>query len=279
MNYPLKVSEKKISEKVAVIIPVYIKDNLEYLKKAVKSILDQNYKNQKLFIAADGPLLPEVLDFLSTLDKNKVTLLLYEENRGLGAVLNDAIRHCINLGFDFIARMDADDIAHADRIRIQVEYLKNHPDIFVLGTQAYIIDSNEKIIGIKNAGREIDFNILKKKCDIIHPSVIFRVEFFDHVGYYAEDIYPVEDYDLWFRAAIKNVKMQSIPQRLYYFRYDHRIIDRRKGAQALIIKVKRRYLKISDYHHLFSHLAVLILPRFILKIALYKSIQSDALGM
>jgi glycosyltransferase involved in cell wall biosynthesis len=269
------VTEKKIPEKVAVIIPVYLRDNFDYLKQAVKSILNQTCKSQKLYIAADGPLRPEVLEYLSALDKNKAEILLYKENRGLGAVLNDAIRHCKNLGFKFIARMDADDIAHADRIRAQVEYLENHPDVFILGTQAYIIDSNEKTIGIKNARPEIDFKVLKSKCDIIHPSIMFRAEFFDKVGYYAEDIYPVEDYDLWFRAAIKNVKMQSIPDRLYYFRYDHRIIDRRKGAQALIIKVKRRYLNFMNYHHLLSHIAVLLLPRFILKIVLHKSIQPD----
>ena len=262
-------------QKVAVIIPIYVNDNFDYIKQAVESILSQSYKEVKLYLAIDGPLHPDVFAYLSTLDPMRVELLDYKINRGLGAVLNDSIHHCKNLGYKYIARMDADDIAHSERLEKQVKFLENNSDVYVLGTQAYIINAQAKTIGIKNARAEINFSVLKSKCDIIHPSVMFRAEFFDIVGYYAEDIYPVEDYDLWFRAALKKIKMMSLPDRLYYFRYDQRIIDRRKGAQALIIKVKKRYLNFLDYYHLLSHFAILLLPRFILKYVLHKSIQPD----
>ena len=70
--------------------------------------------------------------------------------------------------------------------------------------------------------------------------------------------------------------MVSIDDRLYYFRYDDKIIERRKKAQKYIIKVKKRYLKISDYSNLVSHYLIRIMPNFLLKYILYKSIKKDA---
>lgn len=260
---------------VAVIIPVYINDTKFFVQQAIESILSQTYRNFKLFIALDGSVKNEVMDYLKGLQSDLVSLLIFKQNRGLGAVLNDAIKVAKNNGFQFIARMDADDVVDPKRIETQVKYLELHRDVSVLGTQAYIIDLAGKKVGIKNASPIITFKVLKSKSDIIHASVIFRADFFDTVGYYSENHFLAEDYDLWFRAVQKNVKIESISDRLYYFRQDHRIIDRRKKAQSIIIKVKSKYLKYYQYHHLLSHIIILLMPRSILRYILKVTIRPD----
>jgi glycosyltransferase involved in cell wall biosynthesis len=262
--------------KVATILPIYLYDELKLFKKAVLSILEQTYQDFTLIIVIDGPIKHQFTDYINKIKSSKIEILSYSQNRGLAAVLNDAIRYCKSKDYDYIVRMDADDLSHKERLDKQIKYLNSNPDVSVLGTQAYIIDNDDNIIGKKNASPSIDYNILKKKSDIIHPSVIFRSTFFDTVGYYSENVSRAEDYDLWFRAAEKDLVINSIEDRLYYFRYDDKIIERRKGAQKHIINVKKKYMSVIDYPNLLSHYIIRLLPNFILKYILYKSIKKDA---
>lgn len=262
--------------KVAVILPIYIHDEFELFKKAILSISKQTFQDYTLIIVVDGPVKAEFVNYIEEIKSPKIEILKFQENRGLAAVLNDAIKYCKSKSYDYIVRMDADDLSHHNRLEKQIKFLNENPEVAVLGTQAYIINNDDEVIGQKNASPFIDYNILKKKSDIIHPSVIFRSTFFDTVGYYSENVSRAEDYELWFRAAQKNLVLKSINDRLYYFRYDDKIIERRKSAQKYIIKVKKRYLKISDYHYLISHYIIRAMPNFFLKLILYKSIKKDA---
>lgn len=262
-------------KKLAIIIPIYLNDKLVYIQKAVQSILDQSYQNYSLFIAADGPIKPSVNDYLHEISGEKVEIIRYKENRGLASTLNDSIKYVKNAGYKYIARMDADDISHKDRILKQMAFFEENNDVQVLGTQAYIIDSEDNIIGIKNVQLDINYNVLKKRSDIIHPSAIFTASFFDSVGYYRVDVPPAEDYDLWFRAAKKNTSIKSIAERLYYFRYDENIVERRQEAQKYIIKIKKKYLSYFEYYYLLQHFFVRFMPKSILKYILYKTITPN----
>ena len=258
----------------AVIIPVYKNDDLTIFNKSVNSILSQTYDNYKLFIAVDGPLNSNMYDFLSKIKiSNDIEILKYDKNKGLAAVLNNAIRLCKEKKYEYIVRMDADDISLPQRLEKQIEYLKKNTDVDVLGAQAYIIDSNDNVYGKKNASQLINYRVLKRKCDIIHPTVVFRSSFFDVVGYYDENAVLSEDYDLWFRADGKAIKIVSLKDRLLYFRFDINNIKRRKKAQKEIIKVKVKYLKIYDYLYLIPHFLVKISPNFLLKLLINRSIR------
>lgn len=260
-------------QKLAIIIPIYINDKLEYFIKAVDSILTQSYKDYTLFIAVDGIVKSTTNNYLNNLQKQGVKIIRYKENRGLAPTLNDSIKYVKNLGYGYIARMDADDISHEDRFLKQMQFFKNNKDVKVLGTQAYIIDPKDKIIGIKNAQFDISYKVLKKRSDIIHPSAIFVSSFFDTVGYYNENVARAEDYDLWFRAAKKSTIIKSIPERLYYFRYDEKIVKRRQEAQKQIIKVKKTNISYYEYLNLIPHYIVRFMPSSILKYILFKTIK------
>ena len=259
--------------KAAVIIPVYKNDKLEIFKKSIDSIFAQTYTNYDLFIAIDGPLDDEVSDYIHKLENQGVNVLEYKENRGLAAVLNSAIQFCKGQNYEYIVRMDADDISLPRRLEKQIGYLETNHEISVLGTQAFIIDADDNVYGEKHASPSISYNVLRKKCDIIHPSVIFRTSFFDIIGYYNEDAILAEDYDLWFRAVRKNINIVSIKDRLLYFRFDINNIKRRKKAQKEIIKVKLKYLKIFDYIFILSHFLVMLSPNFLLKFIINHSIR------
>lgn len=127
-------SEKQLT----VLMPVY-NTRKEWLDEAVKSILDQTYKNFSFLIIDDGSIkeTADYLDTLATKDK-RITVLHNEANQGLVYTLNRGLAFATT---PWIARMDADDWAFPDRLSKQMEYLNKHSGITVLGTDAIYLET------------------------------------------------------------------------------------------------------------------------------------------
>jgi glycosyltransferase involved in cell wall biosynthesis len=125
-------TEKK--GQVAVILPVYKNDRDDYLNLAVESILNQTYKDFHLFIGVDGQVGESLTNYLKLeAQQSKVSVIWYKENRGLACVLNDMFDLCFENGYEYIARMDADDISAPNRLEKQMKFLYFHTDIDVVG--------------------------------------------------------------------------------------------------------------------------------------------------
>src|SRR3989338_5597380 len=133
----------KRDPKICVIMSVY--NGLPYLKEAVKSILNQTYKNFE-FIIVDDASRDKTWQFLKSLKDKRVKLIQNKKNLGLAASLNIAIRLAQG---DFIARMDADDISLSNRFEEQIKYLTKHQEIDLCGTWVPLIDDTGKIVGSK----------------------------------------------------------------------------------------------------------------------------------
>lgn len=121
----------------------------------------------------------------------------------------------------YIARMDADDIMHTERLRIQLKRMKKNPDITVCGTWAKIFSDkgNERNVSHLGYGiiHEPVLELLKYNM-LLHPSVMIKKEFLlnHHIEY---QNYPcVEDYKLWFDIAKAGGILFVEPQELLMFR-------------------------------------------------------------
>lgn len=125
---------------IAVLLPVYKKDSVTYLREAVESIYGQTYQDFLLYIGVDGPIGDDLKGYLAQVEVHpKTKVIWFEENRGLACVLNDLLDICFKGGFEYIARMDADDISLPERFEKQQKYLQEHPEIDVVGVPARII--------------------------------------------------------------------------------------------------------------------------------------------
>ena len=175
-----------MNKKIAVILPVYKKDKVEYLSKSVESILYQTYKNIHLYIGVDGPVGDDLRENLQLLEKqNTVSVVWFEENRGLACVLNDLLDICFKDGYEYIARMDADDISETSRFEKQMAFLEKHPEIDVVGGAIKEIDEkgnyrNKTIIYPE--GPEECRAFFSKRNPHAHPAVLFRKIFFDKLN-------------------------------------------------------------------------------------------------
>lgn len=181
-------SEKQLT----VLMPVY-NTRKEWLDEAVKSILDQTYKNFSFLIIDDGSIkeTADYLDTLATKDK-RITVLHNEANQGLVYTLNRGLAFATT---PWIARMDADDWAFPDRLSKQMEYLNKHSGITVLGTDAIYLETGRPTRKIQPLSHtQIEACLPFYDC-FVHPSVILRREDILKIGGYPNSLY-AEDYAL-----------------------------------------------------------------------------------
>lgn len=261
---------------VSIIMSAYKKDNPIHLKKAILSIITQTLTDIEVIIIGDGELSLEQLSVLEEYIKADERVKVYrnEQNMGLGYSMNRAIS--LSRG-KYIARMDADDISLPERLEKQVLYLEEHQDCDLVGTFAYEIDENENIVFHKRLPVTSDdiYYFLAKRDPFIHPSVMFRRNFFDKVGNYNIKVpLGIEDTELWCRAfLLKRTKGANIPEFIYIFRAGSGFYNRRRGLGNGIQELKLRcnhirQNKLSPHYYIYpvTMFIVRMLPRKVVKL-------------
>src|SRR5690554_372042 len=125
-------------------IPFY--NDEHFLDFAIQSVFNQTYTDWKLILISDGGT-DGSLSIARSYEKDpRVTIISDGENRKLPYRLNQIAQLSTT---KYLARMDADDIMHPERIEKQLEILQKNPDIDVLGTNAYSIDDENNIQGVR----------------------------------------------------------------------------------------------------------------------------------
>lgn len=272
-----------MNNKIAVILPVYKNDKPKYLSLAVESILYQTYRNIHLYIGVDGPVGGELHKSLKLLEQQtQVSVEWYPENRGLACVLNDLLEICIKEGYEYIARMDADDISITDRFDKQMAFLDNHGDIDVVGGSVLVIDKDGKDKGQILVYPETHEGCVKrfaKRNPLAHPAVLFRKRFFDKAGCkYRPDYKKNQDTLLWYDGLMKGVRMGNVQDVVLKFRStDEMIKKRRSGKDAAKRQLSARLminkgLGYGLYSDLYAYAIYLLMisPAFIRKIVYAK---------
>lgn len=199
---------------VSVILPVY---NAElYLEEAVQSILDQTFSEFELIVINDGSTDRSLEILESFVQKDSRVRLVSRENRGLISTLNEAISLA---NYDFIARMDADDIALPNRFEKQVAYLKKHPDVAVVGTGYRYMDPDGQVNGKRHTFvKPSDIEASLFFCNpIAHPSVMVNYSLLGDEFFYDEQFKTVEDFELWHRLSGK-YRIANLPDVLLHYR-------------------------------------------------------------
>ncbi len=132
----------------------------------------------------------------------------------------------LNLGLsrargEFIARMDSDDVSLPHRFARQVEYLRAHPDIAVVGSTITLIDATGAMvrdIDYPLAPADIDRFLVETGCALAHPTVMARRQALLALGGYRTLFQHGEDYDLWLRVA-ERYSLANLPDRLLRYRH------------------------------------------------------------
>lgn len=210
---------------ISVVMPVH--NALPFLTGSVGSILKQTFTGFEFVIFDDGSTdgSTEALREWSRKD-SRIRLFENETCLGLSGSSNAVVAKA---RAPIVARMDADDISHPERLERQWEIIKENPDVAVVGTLC---------VGIDEAGRQVrprDRWRLVRHSPYIpfpHGSAMFRRSVFDEVGGYSHAAEGGEDQDLFLRMAARG-RVVTLPDTLYSYRYHSRNATLLNGTRAV----------------------------------------------
>ena len=265
--------------KFSVLISIYPKESPKFFSQSLDSLVAQTVPADEVVIVKDGSVsseLESVLDQYAT--KLPLKVVGYEQNRGLGYALAFGLRQC---RYDWVARMDSDDIAVENRFEKQTAFLSQHSDIDLLGCATMefsdtISDSRQgRILPCRH---EEIVSFLKKRNAFNHMTVFFRKQTALNAGNYRE-MPGFEDYDLWVRMVVNGARTANLPEPLVYARTGNDMIGRRIGWQYAKNEF-RFYKKIHELKFLtfkefikiiFIRIPLRLLPKKILEL-IYKKV-------
>ncbi|MBU1706764.1 glycosyltransferase [bacterium] len=215
---------------ISVALPIY--NSERFLAECIHSLKAQTFEDFEVVAVLDG-CNDRSEEILMDMRDDKFVIVKKDRNEGLAAVLNTALAHATA---PIIARMDADDLIHPERFRLQFEFLTRDPQIDVLGTWFDYI--NEKGNCVKKAfpfpsiHEEIrrDFRI---RNSIGGATTMFRKERILHVGGYPTDFRLAQDLALWLKCLATDIQFANLPEILYHYRQYGMQASRQRRAEQL----------------------------------------------
>lgn len=195
---------------ITIAIPFYNAE--QFLSDSIESVIAQTYTDWKLLLVDDGSSdnSLEIANEYAQKD-DRIKVISDGKNKNLGFRLNQ-IANLVNT--KYLARMDADDIIHPERIEKQIKILETNPSIDVLGTNAYIIDEKDNVIALRH--KFDNPNKLRKVNGFIHATIIAKTEWFKNNPYDVQAV-RIEDTELWYRTS-KKYNFVMLCEPLYFYR-------------------------------------------------------------
>ncbi len=202
----------------SVVLPV--RNGTACLKDAIASVQSQTHAIFEIIVVDDGSddggATRRVIEMLADQDSRIRPLFL--RHQGIAGALNAGIATSSGR---YIARMDADDWCLPGRLRHQIAYLDNHPDIGLVSCLVRFGGDSRQHAGyaahVRWANRIVsphDIQLgLFRESPLPHPSVMFRRDLIDRFGGYKHGDFP-EDYELWLRFRDAGVRMSKVEKTL-----------------------------------------------------------------
>ena len=187
---------KKI-DKVSIILPYFKKK--KFFKKCLNSVMRQKYSNKEIIIIFDDDDLQELSYIKNVISKHK-NIKLINNRKNLGVAKSRNIGIAFSRG-KYIAFLDCDDFWVKNKLRLQIEFMKNK-NINFSHTDYQIIDKDDNPLGKMIIKKNLFYNDLLRSCDIGLSTVIVKKKILP------KNPFPLlktkEDYVLWLKLAKNN---------------------------------------------------------------------------
>lgn len=218
----------------SVLMSVYYKENPEWLRQSIESMLNQSVPPAEMVIVKDGKLtekLDAVLEDYSAQNPDLFHIVSLSQNMGLGIALKKGVLACSN---EVIARMDTDDYACPERMKLQLKAMEEQGADIVSSNIGEFSDTIEHITNYKNVPetQEEIYRYAKRRNPFNHPAVIFRKSKVLEAGNY-RNCHRIEDYDLWVRMLQAGCNGYNVQEPLVYMRVNQGAYERRGGSSYL----------------------------------------------
>lgn len=233
----------KYSPKVTVLMSVY--NGERYLNEAIDSILAQTFTDFE-FLIIDDASTDNSLKIISGYTDDRIKVIQNNENLGLTKSLNKGLALAEG---EYIARIDADDISYPERLEVQYNYLKKHPEVGIAGSWTELIDGSGSTIDYWQCqySPEDIYYILNFRNCLTHSSIMINRKLLMNAGGYFESADKAQDFELWNRLS-KITKIYQIQTILVKWRRAQQIDAKRYQQKKTVEYVIRRNLEslLSD---------------------------------
>jgi glycosyltransferase involved in cell wall biosynthesis len=230
---------KKLTKKlplVSVYMPVY--NAALYLEEAVESVLSQTYKNIELIMVDDASTDGSAKIIRQYVKKypKKIKAIYLKKNVNMGGDAAGNMAYQLASG-DYIARMDADDVALPTRIEKQVAFLEKHSSYAVVGTSAYVIDKDGQVVGekkmpVKHQDIYDEFFVFHP---MIHPTIMVRKSALNgRKNLYRLEYEANNDYLTFIELISQGYRFGNLAEKLLYYRVH--------GMNDSLVEVKSRFM-------------------------------------
>lgn len=225
----------------SVLMPLFYKDNPQWFEESLTSMLEQSVAPAEIVIIHEyenGKLLNDVIDTARVKYPNTEIVDVLDDSligKGLGGVLAEGVNRC---RYEYVARMDSDDISKGDRCEKQLAAFLAFPDLTIVG--GWIDEFEDSIDNIISVRKVPETTVQIKKFSHVrnpfnHPAVMFKKEAVLAVGNYAA-LPRCEDYDLWVRMLADGQEALNLQESLVFYRTNEAQRQRRKDKKAYDIR-------------------------------------------
>ena len=260
--------------KFSVSMCVYGKDNPEWFRTAVDSILNQTRKPDEVVLVVDGPV-PQVLDVvINHFEQNSIfKVIRLPENKGHGEARRVGLNNCSN---ELVALMDADDISAEDRFEKQLVLFESDPELTIVGgnitefvgTPDNIVEA--RVVKSDDASIKED---MKKRCPMNQVTVMFKKSRVDSVGGYI-DWYCEEDTYLWLRLFLDGAKFANLSDYLVNVRIGKEMYQRRGGTKYFLSEAKLQKFMLDNKIIGLGRFALNVGERLVVQVLLPNKLRS-----
>jgi len=216
-------------------MPVY--NASAYVAEALQSVLDQTYRNIELLVIDDGST-DNTRAVVQRFDDPRVVIAENPQNVGLVATLNKGL--ALSRGA-FIARMDADDISEPDRLAKQLNFLKSHPEVDIVGGAIQYFGDIKRPYTLIFPTEHEDIRVaLLFYCPLAHPALMFRRSLLRrNLLRYSDEFRHAEDYYLW-SELLQHVRAANLADVLLRYRLHPKQVRSEHSTPQYEVSVKVR---------------------------------------
>ena len=208
--------------KLAVILPAYNAEN--FITECLDSLLNQTFSDFCILAVNDDSTdnTGKILENYAAKDA-RLRVYHFSENQGEPAVMQFIMDILKDMDMEYVARMDADDICVPHRFEKQVQYLDDHPEIDILGSNAVLFydrqaDKEPKVSDLTLLDKDIKAHLSLARRHMINPTTMWRHSSIKALAINYAQTATAPDFHMWVQCALHQKKFANLPEPLLFYR-------------------------------------------------------------
>ena len=207
--------------KLAVILPAYNAEN--FITECLESLLNQTFSDFCILAVNDASTdnTGNILEDYAAKD-TRLRVYHFSENQGEPAVMQFTMDILKEMDVEYVARMDADDVCIPQRFERQIQYLDNHPEIDILGSNAVLFYEGQtrapKFTDHPLLDKDIKAHFSLARGNIINPTTMWRHSSIKDLPINYAQTATAPDFHMWVQCALHQKKFANLPEPLLVYR-------------------------------------------------------------